>query len=151
MVKWVLAGILVLPLAEFATFVVIGLLIGFGWALLLLALGSAAGLILLRQAGRGRLDRFRKAVTRADAAGLEASARGFLDVGAGLLLLLPGFLTGIAGLALLIGPVRNRAVATVDGLAQKADPERRRVVDLEPGEWKQVPDRDSRQSREPGG
>jgi UPF0716 protein FxsA len=147
MVKWVLAGILVLPVAEIATFVVVGLLIGFGWAVLLLLAISAAGLVVLRQAGRGRLARFRKAVTAADAASLEANAAGFLDIAAGLLLLLPGFLTGLAGLALLIGPVRTRIAAAVGALVRKADPNQRRVVDLDPAEWRQLPDRDAPQDR----
>jgi UPF0716 protein FxsA len=148
MVKWLLAGILILPVAELATFVVVGLLIGYGWAVLLLAAGSAVGLILLRQGGRGRLARFRKAVAQADSASLEANARGFLDIAAGMLLLLPGFLTGIAGIALLIGPIRNRIVAAIDGLASKADPGRRRVLDLDPAEWTQLPDRDIPQNRD---
>ena len=152
MVKWVLAGILVLPVAEIATFVVVGLLIGFGWAMLLLLAGSVAGLVVLRQAGRGRLARFRRAVTQTGAASLKDNAAGFLDIAAGLLLLLPGFLTGVAGLALLIGPVRRRIVSALGGLIQKVDPDRRRVVDLDPAEWRQLPDRDAPHNRRgPGG
>jgi UPF0716 protein FxsA len=147
MVKWLLAGILVLPLAEIATFVVMGLLIGFGWALLLLVAISVAGLVVLRQGGRGRLARFRRAVSQADAHSLEANAAGFLDVAAGLLLLLPGFLTGVAGIALFVGPVRNRIAGAIGALVRKADPQRRRVVDLEPDEWRQMPDRDAPQNR----
>jgi UPF0716 protein FxsA len=69
--------------------------------------------------------------TDSSAAGIEAHTGGLLTVLAGLLLFLPGFLTDLVGLALLIGPVRRWCGGAV-----------RSTVDLAPGEWVQMPDRE---------
>ena len=110
MVKWIIIAVLLLPVAEIATFVVVALLIGWGWAFLLTAATTFAGFVVLKRAGRGRLANFGAAVTRNDTAGIEANAGSFLAVLGGILLFLPGFLTDLAGAALLLpaGPPRLR-------------------------------------------
>jgi UPF0716 protein FxsA len=150
MVKWFIAAILVLPLAEIAAFVLVAMAIGLGPAFGLLMLTSILGALVLRRAGRGQLAHFRTAVSDNGATGIEADAGGLLTVLAGLLLFLPGFLTDLAGAVLLIGPVqrwcgkRFRRRWTVR--SAPADPA---VVDLTPGEWQPVPERriDSDSSR----
>lgn len=142
MVKRIIVGVLLLPVAEVAIFVAVSLVIGFGWAVLLSIATSIAGFVVLRQAGRGRLARFRTAVSRSDMAGIEANTSGFLMVLAGILLFLPGFLTDLAGAVLLIGPLRRRWAAAFRRMAM-GDGARsgREVIDLDPDEWKQMPDR----------
>jgi UPF0716 protein FxsA len=142
MVKRVIIAILLLPAAEIAAFVLVATLIGVTGALLLFLATTLAGILVLRQAGRGRIARFRVAVSQAEMTGFEANGVGVLTVLAGLLLILPGFLTDLVGIALLIGPVRRwcgRMVGTWLGRRNRGD---RSVVDLAPGEWKQVPERE---------
>ncbi len=71
---------------------------------------------------------------------LQADATGGLILLAGILLLIPGFITDAIGLALLIAPLR-RALLGLAGLRPSAA---RRpadgVVDLEPEQWHRVPD-----------
>lgn len=85
------------PLAEILVFWGVAGLIGWGWALLLLVIGVAAGWALVRNAGaeaaRGRGDR--------------ALVLGV----AGVLFMVPGFLTDLAALVLLVPPV-HRALGT---------------------------------------
>jgi UPF0716 protein FxsA len=85
------------PLAEILVFWGVASLIGWGWALLLLVIGVAAGWALVRNAGaeaaRGRGDR--------------ALVLGV----AGVLFMVPGFLTDLAALVLLVPPV-HRALGT---------------------------------------
>src|SRR5882724_1401277 len=107
MVKRIFIAILLLPAAEIAAFVLIAALIGVAGALLLMLATTLAGILVLRQAGRGRIARFRVAVAEAEMTGFETNAVGIVTVLAGLLLVLPGFLTDLAGVALLIGPVRR--------------------------------------------
>jgi UPF0716 protein FxsA len=151
MVKRVIIAILLLPAAEIAAFVLVAALIGVTGALLLMLTTTLAGILVLRQAGRGRIARFRAAVSQAEMTGLEANGIGVLTVLAGLLLVLPGFLTDLVGIALLIGPVRRwcgRMVRSWIGRRNRGD---RSVVDLAPGEWKQVPERELEdRSKRPG-
>jgi len=145
MVKRIIVGILLLPVAEVAAFVLVGLLIGFLWAFLLTIATSIAGFVVLRRAGRGRLARFRAAVSENNMAGIEANTSGFLLVLAGILLFLPGFLTDLAGAVLLIGPLRRRWAAAFRGIVSGgANSRGREVIDLKPDEWRQMPDRDSK-------
>jgi len=142
MVKWIVAAILLLPLAEIATFVVVALLVGIGWALALMLATTIAGFLVLRLAGRGQLTQLRSAVTANGVSGIEADAGSLITVLAGILLVLPGFLTDLAGAVLLLGPVR-RASAAAFGRAVSGSPgDARGVVDLGPDEWQQTPDRD---------
>jgi UPF0716 protein FxsA len=145
MVKWIIVAILLLPVAEIATFVLVAAIIGLGWAFTLMLATTVAGFLVLRQAGRGRLAHFRTAVTESGVARFEADTADFLAVLAGILLVLPGFLSDLAGALLLIGPVRRRSAAAfrraVMGASRGAS--RGSMVDLAPDEWKQEPDRNA--------
>src|SRR6266704_1197257 len=59
LVKWAFIGVLLLPAAEFAAFVLVALAIGWLWAALLFLGTTAIGLQVLRRAGRRDFDRFR--------------------------------------------------------------------------------------------
>jgi UPF0716 protein FxsA len=136
--KWALLTLLALPVLELAVFIAVAAAIGFGWALSLVLAGSAAGLLILRYAGRGHIARMRVALDQGSFTSLQADGAGGLILMAGILLLIPGFITDIAALCLLIPSLRyvmrlalGRAVAPArnDG-----------VVDLAPEQWHQVPD-----------
>ena len=142
MVKWIIIAILLLPLAEIAVFVLVVVFAGFVWALFLTLLTTLAGFAVLRHAGRGIIARFRVAVADTDVAGIQANTSGFLTVLAGLLLFLPGFLTDLIGAVLLIGPVRRWCGKTFRVWIRRRNPGDRSTIDLAPGEWQQVPDRE---------
>ena len=142
MVKWIIIAILLLPLAEIAVFVLVAVLAGFAWAVILTLLTTLAGFLVLRHAGRGKIARFRVAVADTDVAGIQANTSGFLTVLAGLLLFLPGFLTDLIGAVLLIGPVRRWCGKTFRVWIRRRNPGDRSTIDLAPGEWQQVPDRE---------
>jgi UPF0716 protein FxsA len=153
MVKWIIVAILLLPVAEIATFVLVAAIIGIGWAFTLMLATTIAGVLVLRWAGRGRLAHVRIAVTESDVAALQADTAGFVAILAGILLFLPGFLTDLAGALLLIGPVRRRSATAfrwaVMGSGRSTGESS--VVDLAPDQWKQEPDRKaSRDLDKPG-
>jgi UPF0716 protein FxsA len=142
MVKWIIAAILLLPLAEIATFVLVAVLIGFGWAVALMLATTLAGFWVLRRAGRGRIAQLRTTVTASEFSRIEADTGSFITVLAGILLFLPGFLTDLVGASLLLGPVRRACAAAFRRAVMGSGSGARPVVDLPPDQWRQMPDRD---------
>ncbi|HZP70087.1 MAG TPA: FxsA family protein [Pseudolabrys sp.] len=131
--KWVLLAVLALPILELAAFVAVAAAIGFGWALSLILGGSLCGAFILRHAGRARATRMRVAMEQGFVTALRTEASGGLTLLAGILLLIPGFITDVIACLLLVGELyRARAGA----------PRRHNdgVVDLAPEQWHQVPD-----------
>jgi UPF0716 protein FxsA len=136
--KWALLTLLALPVLELAVFIAVAAVVGFGWALGLVLAGSAAGLLILRHGGRGHIARMRVALGEGRFTSLQADGSGGLVLIAGILLLIPGFITDIAALCLLIPPLRH-AMRLLFGRA--VTPARNDgVVDLAPEQWHQVPD-----------
>jgi UPF0716 protein FxsA len=136
--KWLMLALLALPLAELAAFIAVAAAIGFAWALALILAGSLAGALILRHAGGNHIARVRVALSDGGVTALQADSSGFLILLAGILLLIPGFITDIAGLLLLIAPLRQ---ALAGWLGVGAPPRRRDgIVDLEPEQWRRVPD-----------
>jgi len=107
-VPLVLIILLGLPLLEIATFVVVGSEIGVLWTIALVVLSSIAGSILLRVQGFGALARIRRELDAGRDPGREL-AHGAMIMLAGVLLLLPGFVTDLIGLLLFIPQVRDLA------------------------------------------
>ena len=108
MARPIIAAILLLPLAEIVAFIVVAALVGFGTAVLLMLVTSLIGFVVLRRAGRSGLNRLRTAMDGIEAS--EGAGRGpesLLTIVAGVLLVVPGFLTDLVGAALLIRPVRR--------------------------------------------
>jgi len=151
MVKWIIGGILLFPVLEIAIFIVVAAAIGLLWAVVLMLATSAAGFLVLRRAGRGKLAGLRVAVADSDVTAIEANTTGFLTVLAGLLLLLPGFLTDLAGALLLVPGLRRWCGTRFRQAAARRRPNDK-TIDLAPGEWQQVPDPElDRQRDRPGG
>ncbi|MGE0501189.1 MAG: FxsA family protein [Rhizobiaceae bacterium] len=98
--------LIALPLAEIAGFVVVGRQIGALGTIGLVVAAAAAGLLLLRVQGVRAAGRIRQAAAGGRIAG-EDMANGAMVMLAGLLLLVPGFITDIVGLLLFIPQLRR--------------------------------------------
>ena len=104
----------------------------------LIAATSMAGATVLRRAGGNHIARMRVVMGNGGFSALQADGAGAFTLLAGILLLIPGFITDVLGLMLLFAPLRQ-ALGALFGL--KAAPARGDgVVDLEPEQWHQVPD-----------
>src|SRR5262249_32851824 len=144
MVKWILIGLLALPVAEIGVFILVAASIGFLRALGLLLATTIAGFVVLRVAGSGRVSLFRSTVAHSGVSGIEArmeaNPHGFLMVLAGVLLVIPGFITDVIGILLLLAPIRNwlgrRAWQATHG---ERAPDNS-VIDLKEGEWQRLPE-----------
>ena len=142
LLKWVIFGLLMLPLAEIAVFVAVAVKLGFLAALALTILTSMAGIAIIRSAGKGEVQRLRTAVGDRVISRVELDGPGFLTVLAGFLLVLPGFLTDIIG-ALLLLPITRRSIhAALRRAVARAERAsgRPEVVDLSPDQWRRMPE-----------
>ncbi len=101
----VLLAILVVMIAEVFVIVQVAHHIGVGWTILLLVVISVSGPWLVRRTGTGVWRRARARLAEGEVPG-EEIIDGVLLLAAGVLLTVPGFLTGIAGVLLLFRPVR---------------------------------------------
>ena len=142
LVKWLLFGLLMLPFVEIAAFIAVALKLGVLAALALMILTSLAGLAVMRHAGRQEVQRVRTAFGQRTVTRVELDGQGFLTVLGGFLLLLPGFVTDVIGLLLLLPPTQHviraalrRAVARAERAAGRPE-----VVDLPPDQWRRVPE-----------
>jgi UPF0716 protein FxsA len=116
-------GLVVAIVAEIAVFIVVAHWLGVGLTLLLLVATSLLGGWLLRREGGRAWRALREAgmAGRPDlVAGVNQGVLGRLL--GGLLLAIPGFLTDVAGLALLVPAVRRFAGAGVQRLAERRMP-----------------------------
>ncbi len=136
--KWLLLTLLALPFLELVAFIAVAAAIGFGWALGLVLSSSLAGLLILRHAGGNHIARMRVALNQGNFTALQADGTGGFILLAGILLLIPGFITDVIALFLLLAPLRRAAGAVFSGTAASARNDG--VVDLAPEQWRQVPD-----------
>lgn len=94
-----------LPIAEIYVFVEVGSLIGAGWTVLWVVVAALVGVVLLRLHGIATLQRVQAAMMRG-----ELPARAMFDGAllffSAVLLIIPGFITDLLGLLLLLPPVR---------------------------------------------
>ncbi len=98
--------ILLFPLAEIAIFIVVGGAIGLARTLALVVISIAVGLEMLRDAGAMTALKLQR--QRGNHAAI--LAEGGTRMLAGLLLLIPGFLTDLAAIPLLIPALRRGIV-----------------------------------------
>jgi UPF0716 protein FxsA len=152
-VAFFLFFLLGLPLIEIAAFVVVGSKIGVLSTIALVILSSLAGSILLRAQGFGAMQRIRAELEAGRDPGREL-AHGFMIVVAGVLLLIPGFVTDVIGLLLFIPPVRDlawrflkrRLVVTSLGTGFggfRTNRHRGPTIDLDAEDFSRAPDPDS--------
>ena len=98
------------PVAEIAIFVKVGQSLGWPGAILLTTATGAAGAYLMRIQGFAAMNRILQSADRGEPP-VGAVLDGIGIFAAGVLLLLPGFLTDIVGLLLFIPPLRRRLIA----------------------------------------
>ncbi len=129
------------PIAEIATLIWVGGHLGVLNTVGLVLLAAFGGLALFRYVGFGLLRR-----VQAELSGGRMPAGALLESSvvlvAGMLLILPGFLSDVLAFLLLFAPVRRLIIAAIAArLIVSTAPSSRRpadddVVDLDEGEWK---------------
>ena len=140
LVKWITTGVLVLPLAEIVAFIAVASQVGFAKALVLLVLISFFGVLVLRHAGAGQVTRLRTAAggdfrTIALGGGGAGTALG------GILLVIPGFVTGLLGFLIIVPATRDWLVQTaMRHLLDRPRQPPPGTIDLAPDEWQSLPD-----------
>ena len=138
--KWALLALLALPFLELAAFVAVAAMIGFGWALSLVLAGSARRFAHIaprrrqsycahaRRLGQGQFHRAGRRTRRAVAILI-----------AGILLLIPGFITDLGALCLLVPPLRRALSDAVSAMLSRQSETTVSSI-LPPEQWHQVPD-----------
>lgn len=97
---------IIMPLVEIAGFALVGSLIGVLPTVALVIASTLLGAFLLRIQGFGALTRIRATMEAGGSAGRDV-IHGLMIALAGLLLVIPGFVTDIFGLFLFLPPVRE--------------------------------------------
>ncbi|MEO0394249.1 MAG: FxsA family protein [Pseudomonadota bacterium] len=109
-----------LPLAEIALFVVIGDEIGVSGVLLWIFFSALAGMILIRAQGRHMIEQARSTMEKRAQPAAEAMA-GLGAILGGVLLIIPGFLTDMIGLAFALPGIGKITAGWLhQGLQQRA-------------------------------
>ena len=98
--------LLLVPVAEIVVFVQVGSRIGAGMTVLLVVVSAVVGVWLVRRQGLATATRVQAMVARGESPAL-GMLEGLALLAAGVLLIIPGFLTDIAAFVLLIPPLRR--------------------------------------------
>ncbi|MEU4776014.1 FxsA family protein [Micromonospora sp. NPDC023644] len=125
--KFVPLALLAATLLELVVFVAVGRAIGFGWAVLAVFAASLLGLVLLRREGMRAWRGFRASVEAGQPPGRQVTD-GLVGLLGALLLAMPGLLSGLVGVLLLVPPVRR---LTRNGVQRAAE---RRVSSMVAGD-----------------
>lgn len=140
---WVFLAILAVPLIEIGLFVTLGGAIGLWPTLAWVLLSAGLGLFVLRRVATDGVLTLRQDIT-AMGDPLSPLAQRAMLVMAGILLLLPGFLTDVLGLLLLLKPVRTlliglaaRRMKIVPMRGSARPPKQTDVIE---GDWREVDD-----------
>jgi UPF0716 protein FxsA len=96
---------IVVPIVEIYVIIQVGQAIGALWTIALLVADSVLGSILMRSQGRAAWRRFNDAIAATRVPAREV-LDGILVIFGGALLLTPGFVTDVLGLAFLLPPTR---------------------------------------------
>lgn len=141
LVKWGFISIILLPVAEFAVFIIVALFIGLWWTLLLFLATSMAGVFLLRHSGRRKLSELSAAVAQTGVQAIHLESPGLAAMLGGILLVLPGFITDVVGTALLIPPLRRWAAAAIGRAYRESrrDPHAPTMIELAPDQYEELP------------
>ena len=137
-IRWVLTGIVILPVAELTVFLAIAAQIGVLAAASIVLATSLAGAVMFRNVARARRS---GPGTAAEAGRTETGSAAAFRIIAAILLLVPGFLTDVAAILLLIPGLQRRVIAALlPGLEQAWSTAA--VVELDPDEWQRVSEAD---------
>jgi UPF0716 protein FxsA len=136
--KRILLGIVALPIVEIFLFVVVAARIGVAEAFLIQVICSILGVMLIRSAGRVRVAQVRGALREGVVRTTEFEGVDIVRLIAGVLLVVPGFLTDAVAAVLLVPAARRQLALWARRWLERqargsaAD----RVVDLEPDQWR---------------
>lgn len=142
---YIIAVILLLPLAEIAVFIWVGGLVGVVPTILLTVFTALAGTFMLRQQGLSLAMRLRQEMDAGRVPGDEV-LQGAMIVFASIFLLIPGFITDFIGLLLFVPPLRaalvrfsaSRSQTVFVGGQWKSQANKDGVVDLDEGDWSET-------------
>ena len=139
-IRAIIWGFVALPAAEIAAFVVVASLTGLSTAIVLLILVSLSGVLVLRSVGIGTMRRLRTAGAVVEIAAVDLQGSELGTALGGILLVIPGFITGLLGAIVVFPKSRQRLLAA---LKRYFSAPRRRsdVLDLAPQEWHELPPR----------
>jgi UPF0716 protein FxsA len=141
LVKWIATGLLVLPVAELAAFILVASQVGFTTALGLMILISLAGVLVLRHAGGGAVTRLRMAAGRGAVRGVALDGPGAGAAVGGILMVIPWFITGVLGFLMVLPATREWLTGTtLRHFTQRPRTPPPGTIDLAPDEWRQLPD-----------
>jgi UPF0716 protein FxsA len=141
LVKWIATGLLVLPVAELAAFILVASQVGFTTALGLMILISLAGVLVLRHAGGGAVTRLRMAAGRGAVRGVALDGPGAGAAVGGILMVIPGFITGVLGFLMVLPATREWLTGTtLRHFTRRPRTPPPGTIDLAPDEWRQLPD-----------
>lgn len=118
--------VLLYLVVEIVALVALGSWIGVGATLLVLLAGSVLGLLLARREGVRAAQAFSAALRERRVAHAELTD-GMLVAAAGVLLFVPGLVTDLAGLLLLVPPVRKLVRNRLVRAAERANPDLQRA------------------------
>ncbi|MEV5448253.1 FxsA family protein, partial [Streptomyces sp. NPDC052644] len=116
--RFVPPALLLAVVAELAVFIGVGRAVGFGAAVLLVFAASLLGLVLLRREGMRAWRGFRTSVESRQPPGRQVTD-GLVGLAGALLLAIPGLLSGLVGVLLLVPPVRRLARAGVQRATER--------------------------------
>ena len=131
--------VLVWLLSEFIAFAAVIHVAGWLGALLLGVATSALGVIAFRQVGRDVAERLRR--TLLDRNGTIVESDVMLAALGAFLLIIPGFVSDLVGIALSAATVRAWVRTRVFRRPREHSPD---VVELDPRDWRETPDSRSR-------
>ena len=100
------------PLLELAVLIAVGQAIGFWPTLGLLFLSATAGTLIIRDQGVSVMGRMFETMSRGGLA-FATMVDSYVVILAGLLLIIPGFITDLLGLALLLPPLRRSILGAI--------------------------------------
>jgi UPF0716 protein FxsA len=141
LVKWIATGLLVLPLAEITAFILVASQVGFITALGLVILISFLGVLVLRHTGGGAVTRLRTAAGRSEIRSIALGGSSAGTALGGILMVIPGFITGVLGLLMVLPATREWLARTM--LRQFTQGPRTPppgTIDLAREEWRPLPD-----------
>ncbi len=102
-------GVVALPVVEVFLLIQLAQLIGLGWTFLVVLLGMVLGVVLVQREGRRAWAELSKQVRSGREVSDEIASGGLALVG-GAALVVPGLVTDVVGLLLLLPPTRRLAV-----------------------------------------
>jgi UPF0716 protein FxsA len=111
-------ALLLAVVAEITVFVLLGRWVGFGSTILLVLTASLLGLLLLRREGMRAWRGFREATNAGRPPGQQVTD-GVVGLAAGLLLAVPGLVSGAVGLLLVLPPIRRWARGRMQAVAER--------------------------------